>query len=148
MYVHQVAADVREMMRRCRVASQHLSFRVISLYAPKAEKLLDQEQLSIEWVEQQSAPQPCGVRAACVLDSHFLLLACVCTAAVPMLYPPRSSSSSSSGARKTAQETKASLNTPTFRILKRCSMMNPKFNSKLKGQPEPLPRGLGLRVYG
>ncbi|CDJ51280.1 hypothetical protein, conserved [Eimeria brunetti] len=35
-------------LRGCRVASQHLNFRVISLYAPRAEKLLDQEKLSID----------------------------------------------------------------------------------------------------
>lgn len=39
------------------MASQHLSFRVISLYAPKAAKLLDQEKLSIEWADWQRALQ-------------------------------------------------------------------------------------------
>ncbi|CDJ56082.1 hypothetical protein, conserved [Eimeria maxima] len=42
---------------KCRVASQHLSFRVISLYAPKAAKLLDQEKLSIDGTEVVSSKQ-------------------------------------------------------------------------------------------
>ncbi|KAL8271189.1 hypothetical protein Esti_004850 [Eimeria stiedai] len=59
---HQQPRQATKRFVQCRVASKHLSFRVISLYTPKAEKLLEQEKLSIDGTDvghfkRQQPPQ-------------------------------------------------------------------------------------------